>query len=102
LPIEVSGKAALPSRVLLCFEFASADALDARAVQLTAARLPFTQRPPEVDCSWHEARLRDPDGHDMPLYHVGSSRHDPPWKIAPANGGVIPRRRMRPITGASA
>jgi hypothetical protein len=59
--------------VLLCFEFVSADALDVRAVQLTAARVPVTQRPPEMDCSWHEARLRDPDGHDMRLYHVAAT-----------------------------
>jgi len=30
---------------------------------------------------WREARLRDPDGHDVRLYFAGENRLDPPWKV---------------------
>ena len=85
LSIEVTGETALPSRVQIYFEFASADALDARAAELLAAGLQFTHQPTDMDYLWREARLRDPDGHDLRLYHAGSNRLDPPWKIAPGD-----------------
>jgi hypothetical protein len=34
---------------------------------------------------WREARLRDPDGHDVRLYEDPKGyRLDPPWKITAA------------------
>jgi hydroxymethylpyrimidine/phosphomethylpyrimidine kinase len=31
---------------------------------------------------WREARLRDPDGNIIFLYHAGEARRFPPWRIA--------------------
>ena len=30
---------------------------------------------------WREARLRDPDGHQIRLYDAGVNRLNPPWRI---------------------
>lgn len=82
LSLEVTGEAACPPRAQLFFE---CDALDATVARLRAAGLVFTQLPTDMDYLWREARLRDPDGHDVRLYHAGRNRLDPPWKLqAPA------------------
>lgn len=80
LSIEVTGEAALAPRVQLYFE---CDALDDRVAQLRAAGLSFRQLPTDMDYLWREARLSDPDGHEIRLYSAGRNRLDPPWKIAP-------------------
>jgi hypothetical protein len=38
-----------------------------------------------MDYLWREARLSDPDGHELRLYRAGRNRLDPPWKVAPAD-----------------
>jgi hydroxymethylpyrimidine/phosphomethylpyrimidine kinase len=30
---------------------------------------------------WREARLRDPSGNEICLYHAGANRRFPPWRI---------------------
>lgn len=30
---------------------------------------------------WTEARLRDPDGHQLIVYHAGENRTNPPWRL---------------------
>ncbi len=30
---------------------------------------------------WREARLKDPDGNLLIIYHAGENRKDPPWRI---------------------
>ncbi|MEM7380928.1 MAG: VOC family protein, partial [Bacteroidota bacterium] len=30
---------------------------------------------------WREARLKDPDGNTLILYHAGENRKNPPWRI---------------------
>ena len=38
---------------------------------------------------WREARLREPDGHDVRLYQATENRLNPPWRmkdVAPAVG----------------
>jgi hypothetical protein len=30
---------------------------------------------------WREARLRDPDGHDIRLYVSNGHRLNPPWRL---------------------
>ena len=81
LSIEVSGEAALPTRAQLYFEFVDAAQLDRRVAQLREAGLHFHQPPTDMDYLWREARLVDPDGHDIRLYHAGRNRLDPPWKL---------------------
>jgi catechol 2,3-dioxygenase-like lactoylglutathione lyase family enzyme len=82
MSIEVTGEAALPARVQLYFECA---ALDERVALLRAAGMQFSQLPTDMDYLWREARLSDPDGHELRLYWAGPNRLDPPWKITPAD-----------------
>ena len=44
-------------------------------------RLAFEQAPTDMDYLWREARLRDPDGHQLRLYWAGDNRLNPPWRI---------------------
>jgi catechol 2,3-dioxygenase-like lactoylglutathione lyase family enzyme len=82
LSLEVTGEAALPARAQLYFE---CDALDEQVARLQAAGLQFHQLPTDMSYLWREARLADPDGHELRLYRAGPNRLDPPWKITPAD-----------------
>ena len=64
--------------------FFECDDLDERVEQLKAAGFTFVQEPTDMPYLWREARLRDPDGHDIRLYHAGENRLNPPWRIKPA------------------
>lgn len=57
------------------------DDLDARVAQLAAAGLRFDSGPIDQPWLWREARLRDPDGRVVCLFHAGANRRDPPWKV---------------------
>jgi catechol 2,3-dioxygenase-like lactoylglutathione lyase family enzyme len=61
--------------------FFECDDLDATVARLKAAGVPFTQDPTDMPYLWREARVRDPDGHDIRLYHAGANRLNPPWRI---------------------
>lgn len=41
----------------------------------------FEELPNDKSWLWREARLRDPDGHLLILYHAGTNRKNPPWRI---------------------
>ena len=55
--------------------------LDAWVNELVAAGLSFDQMPRDEDWLWREARLRDPHGNIIRLYHAGDNRRYPPWRI---------------------
>jgi catechol 2,3-dioxygenase-like lactoylglutathione lyase family enzyme len=55
--------------------------LDERVAQLQAAGIVFTQLPTDERWLWREARLRDPDGNALCLFHAGENRRNPPWRI---------------------
>ena len=55
--------------------------LDAWVNELAAAGLSFDQMPRDEDWLWREARLRDPHGNIICLYHAGDNRRYPPWRI---------------------
>jgi catechol 2,3-dioxygenase-like lactoylglutathione lyase family enzyme len=82
LSVEVTGETppAL-SAAQLFIECASRDALDSKVATLQAQGIAFTQAPTDMQYLWREARLRDPDGHDVRLYFAGKNRLDPPWKL---------------------
>ncbi len=40
----------------------------------------FSQPPTDMPWLWREARLRDPDGHRLCLFHAGDARRNPPWR----------------------
>jgi len=55
--------------------------LDAVHARLSKAGLRFALRPTDMPYLWREARLLDPDGHDIRLYRAGENRLFPPWRI---------------------
>jgi len=61
--------------------FFECDALDETAAALKARGLAFEQEPTDMFYLWREARLRDPDGHDVRLYYAGENRLNPPWRM---------------------
>lgn len=81
LSINATGQPALPARVQICFGFADANALDLRVAQLREAGEVFHQLPSNPESPWREARLADPDGHEIRLHHDRCNRLDPPRKI---------------------
>jgi catechol 2,3-dioxygenase-like lactoylglutathione lyase family enzyme len=58
------------------------DDLDARVRELEARGIAFESAPRDEPWLWREARLRDPDGNPICLYHAGKNRLDPPWRVA--------------------
>lgn len=79
LSVEVTGDPpGVPAGVQLFFE---CDALDDTVAELKSKGLEFDQDPTDMFYLWREARLRDPDGHDVRLYHGGDNRLNPPWKM---------------------
>jgi catechol 2,3-dioxygenase-like lactoylglutathione lyase family enzyme len=85
LSVEVvdEGRAGPPDRAQLFFE---CDDLDERVAALKRKGLLFQQDPTDMFYLWREARLRDPDGHELRLYHAGKNRLDPPWKLKEGEG----------------
>jgi catechol 2,3-dioxygenase-like lactoylglutathione lyase family enzyme len=67
-----------PSKTIVYFECA---ALDRTVAELKAKGLRFTQEPRDEPWLWREARLADPSGNVICLYHAGSNRLDPPWRV---------------------
>lgn len=57
------------------------EALDATVDRLAADGIAFTQLPTDQPWLWREARLSDPDGNPLCLFHAGANRIDPPWRI---------------------
>lgn len=59
------------------------DELDATVARLAAAGLHFDSGHADQSWLWREARITDPDGNPICLYHAGSNRIDPPWRVQP-------------------
>lgn len=70
--------------VTVYFELDDADALDAQVRRLQADGFVFDRLPRDERWLWREARLRDPSGNVLCLYHAGANRRHPPWRFAPA------------------
>lgn len=67
---EVSGDA------IVYFEVDDVDAF------VAALELPMTEPPADRPWLWREARLTDPSGNIICIYHAGENRRFPPWRIA--------------------
>lgn len=78
LSIEVTGEAPAAPRAQLFFECAD---LDGAVAELKAQGLQFDQEPTDMPYLWREARVRDPDGHEIRLYWAGDNRLNPPWEV---------------------
>ncbi|MGZ8311582.1 MAG: VOC family protein, partial [Allosphingosinicella sp.] len=48
---------------------------------VAALDLPLSQAPADRAGLWREARLRDPSGNEICIYHAGDNRRFPPWRI---------------------
>jgi hydroxymethylpyrimidine/phosphomethylpyrimidine kinase len=55
--------------------------LDAWVGELVDIGLTFEQMPQDESWGWREARLRDPFGNVICLYHAGDNRRYPDWRI---------------------
>ena len=55
--------------------------LDAQLAALEARGLQFAQAARDEPWLWREARLTDPSGNVICLYHAGRNRLDPPWRV---------------------
>ena len=60
-------------------------ALDEQVAALKARGVVFEQDPRDEPWLWREARLRDPAGNVLCLYHAGENRLDPPWRVRAAS-----------------
>lgn len=56
--------------------------LDEKVGELVQMGMHFDELPADKPWLWREARLRDPDGNRIILYHAGNNRKNPPWRIA--------------------
>lgn len=60
------------------------DDLDATVARLQAAGMVFDHLPADQRWLWREARLTDPAGNTVCLYHAGENRRYPPWRLPDA------------------
>lgn len=67
--------------VIVYFEL---EQLDDTVEQLRQNGITFDLLPTDQSWLWREARLRDPDGNQLILYHAGKNRKDPPWRLKEA------------------
>lgn len=56
--------------------------LDKYVDELLQKGIAFDQLPVNQSWLWREARLKDPDGNQLILYHAGENRLNPPWRIS--------------------
>jgi catechol 2,3-dioxygenase-like lactoylglutathione lyase family enzyme len=59
------------------------DRVDDDYERLRAAGTVFEHPPEDMPWLWREARLRDPDGHRLCIFHAGENRKNPPWRVPP-------------------
>jgi catechol 2,3-dioxygenase-like lactoylglutathione lyase family enzyme len=67
-----------PSATTVYFE---CEDLGATVSALENSGLRFDHGPVEQPWLWREARLRDPDGNPLCLFHAGENRLNPPWRL---------------------
>jgi catechol 2,3-dioxygenase-like lactoylglutathione lyase family enzyme len=57
------------------------DDVDETVTRLKASGVTFDHDPVDQPWLWREARLHDPDGNRLCLFHAGENRLDPPWRL---------------------
>ena len=67
------------SGTVIYFEVENVDAV---VSALQAQGVDFDSGPVDEAWLWREARLRDPAGNRLCIYHAGENRRHPPWRIA--------------------
>ncbi|MBL8300584.1 MAG: VOC family protein [Rhodanobacteraceae bacterium] len=77
--IHLVDSAAVASGFVTYFE---CDDLDARVHDLKSRGFVFTKDVADERWLWREARLLDPSGNVICLFHAGENRKNPPWRIS--------------------
>jgi catechol 2,3-dioxygenase-like lactoylglutathione lyase family enzyme len=77
--IELVASVPRGEQVTIYFE---SDDLDGLCSRLITQGLQFNQTPQDMPWLWREARLTDPDGHQLCLFSAGDNRKYPPWRIS--------------------
>ena len=60
--------------------------LDATVEKLKRSGIKFDSEPTDQRWLWREARLRDPSGNPICLFHAGENRLNPPWRVSETVG----------------
>ena len=81
LSVELVGEVMPEEQITVYFE---CDDVDAELERLRVVGIEFEHPPTSMPWLWREARLRDPDGHRLCLFHAGKNRRFPPWRVDPA------------------
>ena len=55
--------------------------VDSTVAKLREKEIAIEQMPENKPWLWREARLKDPDGNLLIIYHAGKNRKEPPWRI---------------------
>lgn len=55
--------------------------LDEEVTKLITQGFIFEEQPEDKSWLWREARLKDPDGNQIILFHAGENRKNPPWRM---------------------
>ena len=76
--VEQADARAWKSQTIVYFE---CDDLDRQVEELKARGIAFMQDPRDEPWLWREARLVDPAGNVICLYHAGENRLHPPWRV---------------------
>lgn len=56
--------------------------VDRKVRELEAKGIAFEEQPVDQTWLWREARLKDPDGNQLLIYHAGENRLNPPWRLS--------------------
>jgi catechol 2,3-dioxygenase-like lactoylglutathione lyase family enzyme len=76
--VERVGRPPSGERVTVYFE---TDDVDGTCARLAGLGVEIARAPEDMSWLWREARLYDPDGHELCIYHAGSNRRFPPWRL---------------------
>ena len=76
--VHAVDKIAAAPQTVIYFE---CSALNEQVAALQAKGIQFTQEPRDERWLWREARLLDPSGNTICLYHAGENRLNPPWRV---------------------
>ena len=79
LSVESVGNIPLDEEVTIYFE---SDRPDTECERLRSLGIEFEHPPTDMPWLWHEARLRDPDGHRICIFYAGENRRYPPWRMS--------------------
>jgi catechol 2,3-dioxygenase-like lactoylglutathione lyase family enzyme len=66
------------SGIVVYFECSN---LDEKVANLKAQGIEFIEDLTDQVWLWREAKLQDPDGNNIILYHAGENRVNPPWRL---------------------